>query len=79
MKTGNPSENKAAPDRSPPTSCSRLVGHPWSDGQRIDPREAGTWTANLILMGGGTPSVAFRCAALIAEDIEQNPEKFAAR
>lgn len=58
-------------------SCSRVGAHPWADADGfISPREAGTWIANMILTAGGTPSTAFECARLVAEDIERQPEKF---
>jgi hypothetical protein len=42
----------------------------------IDSALAGAWTANLILMAGGTGRIAFQCAALLADDIQTNPSKF---
>jgi len=34
------------------------------------PKDFATWTANLILTAGGKQSTAFRCAMLVAEDME---------
>ncbi len=59
-----------------PVGSDDLVGHPWFSKGKIDARKAGTWTANLILTAGGAASTAFECAAMIARDIESNPEKF---
>jgi hypothetical protein len=42
----------------------------------ISAKLAGTWMANMILMAGGAPERAFRCATYVAEDIAFNPDKF---
>lgn len=36
----------------------------------IQPKDFATWTANLILTAAGKQSTAFRCAMLVAEDME---------
>lgn len=62
----------------PPSGEQVPVGrHPWfNERGEIDSALAGAWTANLILMAGGTGRTAFQCAALLADDIQTNPSKF---
>ncbi len=65
------------PEALPPVSCSRVGAHPWMDETgHISAKLAGVWMANMILMAGGAPERAFRCATYVAEDIAFNPDKF---
>jgi hypothetical protein len=45
--------------------------HPWADSTgKITPKAAAVYVCNAILNAGGQASTAFRCAFLIAEDLE---------
>lgn len=60
-----------------PPEQSPVGKHPWSDESgRISAQIAATWMVNHILMAGGMATTAFKCAALVADDIEKNPTKF---
>ena len=45
-------------------------GSPAVGGAIVTPENFATWTANLILSAGGKQTTAFRCALLVAEDME---------